>query len=304
MSTPSSSRLGFSAALGAYVIWGSLPLYIRAMKHVGAVEFLAHRILWSVPTAILLIALAANWRDIRSAFQWHNLKWLALSGLLIGVNWLIYIWAVNQGRTMEASLGYYINPLVNVLFGMLIFSERLRPAQWVAVAVAAIGVGVMTLAFGHVPWVALGLCFTFAFYSVIRKKVAIDSRAGFLVEVVVLTPLALAWFSWFLQQPDGRLMGTGGWDIPLLILAGPITATPLILFGLAAKRLKLSTVGMMQYIGPTLQFLIATLVFHEAFGWTHAIAFGCIWAALAIYTTDSVIGEAKARRLARTARPA
>ena len=275
MSTSSSLRLGFPAALGAYVIWGSLPLYIRA-----------------------------NWRDIRTAFRWHNLKWLALSGLLIGVNWLIYIWAVNQGRTMEASLGYYINPLVNVLFGMLIFSERLRPAQWVAVAVAAIGVGVMTLAFGHVPWVALGLCFTFAFYSVIRKKVAIDSRAGFLVEVVVLTPLALAWFSWFLQQPDGRLMGTGGWDIPMLILAGPITATPLILFGLAAKRLKLSTVGMMQYIGPTLQFLIATLVFHEAFGWTHAIAFGCIWAALAIYTTDSVIGEAKARRLARTARPA
>lgn len=304
MSTQSSSRLGFSAAIGAYVIWGSLPLYIRAMQYIGAVEFLAHRVLWSVPTAILLIALAANWRDIRTAFRWQNLKWLALSGLLIGVNWLIYIWAVNQGRTMEASLGYYINPLVNILFGMLIFSERLRSAQWVAVAVAAIGVGVMTIAFGHVPWVALGLCFTFAFYSVIRKKVAIDSRAGFLVEVAVLTPLALAWFSWFLQQPEGRLMGAGGWDIPLLVLAGPITATPLILFGLAAKRLKLSTVGMMQYIGPTLQFLIATLVFREAFGWTHAIAFGCIWAALAIYTTDSLLDGAKARRLARTARPA
>jgi chloramphenicol-sensitive protein RarD len=304
MSTSSSLRLGFPAALGAYVIWGSLPLYIRAMSHVGAVELLAHRIIWSIPTAILLIAVAANWRDIRTAFKWENLKWLALSGILIGVNWLIYIWAVNQGRTMEASLGYYINPLVNVLFGMLIFSERLRPAQWVAVVIAAIGVGVMTIAFGHIPWVALGLCFTFAFYSVIRKKVAIDSRAGFLVEVVVLAPLALAWFAWFLQQPEGRLMGEGGWDNLLLVLAGPITATPLILFGLAAKRLKLSTIGMMQYIGPTLQFLIATLVFREAFGWTHAVAFGFIWAALAIFTTDSVLGEAKARRLARTARPA
>ena len=282
MSTSSSLRLGFPAALGAYVIWGSLPLYIRAMNHVGAVELLAHRIIWSVPTAILLIAVAANWRDIRTAFKWENLKWLALSGVLIGVNWLIYIWAVNAGRTMEASLGYYINPLVNVLFGMLIFAERLRPAQWIAV----------------------GLCFTFAFYSVIRKKVAIDSRAGFLVEVAVLTPLAMAWFAWFLQQPEGRLMGTGGWDYLLLVLAGPITATPLILFGLAAKRLKLSTIGMMQYIGPTLQFLIATFVFREAFGWTHAVAFGCIWAALAIFTTDSVLGEAKARRLARTARPA
>lgn len=304
MSTSSSLRLGFPAALGAYVIWGSLPLYIRAMSHVGAVELLAHRIIWSIPTAILLIAVAANWRDIRTAFKWENLKWLAMSGILIGVNWLIYIWAVNQGRTMEASLGYYINPLVNVLFGMLIFSERLRPAQWVAVVIAAIGVGVMTIAFGHIPWVALGLCFTFAFYSVIRKKVAIDSRAGFLVEVVVLAPLAFVWFGWFLQQPEGRLMGEGGWDNLLLVLAGPITATPLILFGLAAKRLKLSTIGMMQYIGPTLQFLIATLVFREAFGWTHAIAFGFIWAALIIFTTDSVIGEAKARRLARTARPA
>ena len=304
MSTSSSLRLGFPAALGAYVIWGSLPLYIRAMNHVGAVELLAHRIIWSVPTAILLIAVAANWRDIRTAFKWENLKWLALSGVLIGVNWLIYIWAVNAGRTMEASLGYYINPLVNVLFGMLIFAERLRPAQWIAVGIATIGVAVMAVAFGHIPWVALGLCFTFAFYSVIRKKVAIDSRAGFLVEVAVLTPLAMALFAWFLQQPEGRLMGTGGWDYLLLVLAGPITATPLILFGLTAKRLKLSTIGMMQYIGPTLQFLIATFVFREAFGWTHAVAFGCIWAALAIFTTDSVLGEAKARRLARTARPA
>ncbi len=297
-------RLGFPAALGAYFIWGSLPLYIRAMQHIGALELLAHRVIWSVPTAILLIAIAANWRDVRAAFTGANLGWLALSGLLIGANWAIYIWAVNDGRTMEASLGYYMNPLVNVLLGMLIFSERLRPAQWVAVGVAAIGVGVMAMAFGRLPWVALALCLTFATYSVIRKKVAIDSRAGFLVEVALLAPLALGWLAWFQGQPGGRLVGTGGADILLLVLAGPITAIPLILYALAAKRLKLSTLGMMQYIGPTLQFLIAIFVFREAFGATHAIAFAFIWTALAIFTADSLMGDAKARRLARTARPA
>ncbi|ABI76407.1 transporter, chloramphenicol-sensitivity protein (RarD) family [Hyphomonas neptunium ATCC 15444] len=298
-------RLGFPAAVISYLVWGSLPLYIRAMQHTGALELLAHRILWSVPTAIIFIAIAANWRDVRAAFSGSNLKWLALSGLLIGANWTIYIWAVNADRTMEASLGYYINPLVNVLFGMLIFSEKLRPAQWVAVGIAAIGVGVMAFAFGHIPWVALALCATFASYSVIRKKVAIDSRAGFLVEVVLLAPVALGWLVWFATtQPGGRWLGEGGWDILMLMAAGPITAVPLIFFALATKRLRFSTIGMMQYIGPTIQFLIAVLVFKEGFGMTHAIAFAFIWTALIVFTADSLMGDAKARRLARTARPA
>lgn len=298
-------RLGFPAALGCYLIWGSLPLYIRAMNHVGAFELLAHRIIWSVPTAAILIALAANWRDVKAAFAGSNLKWLALSGVLIGANWATYIWAVNAGRAMEASLGYYINPLVNVLFGMLFFSETLRIAQWVAVVIATVGVAVMAFAFGHVPWVALALCTSFACYGLIRKRVAIDGRAGFLVEVLLLVPLAAAWLVWFATtQVPGRWMGEGGWDIALLIAAGPITAVPLILFALAAKRLKLSTIGMMQYIGPTLQFLIAVFVFKEAFSLTHGIAFGFIWTALVIFTADSLMGDAKARRLARAARPA
>lgn len=298
-------RLGFPAALGAYLIWGSLPLYIRAMDHVSALELLAHRVIWSVPTAIGLIALAAKWREVKAVFTGGNLKWLALSGLLIGSNWAIYIWAINSGKAIEASLGYYINPLVNVLFGMLIFSERLRVAQWAAVTIAATGVAVMALGFGHVPWAALALCVTFAVYSVIRKKVVIDSRAGFLVEVAMLAPLAAAWLVWFAAtQPGGRWMGAGGWDIALLVASGPITAFPLILFALAAKRLKLSTLGMMQYIGPTLQFLIAIFVFEEAFTMSHAVAFGCIWAALLIFTADSLWSDTRAKRLARSARPA
>ncbi|MEP0316354.1 MAG: EamA family transporter RarD [Hyphomonas sp.] len=296
------TRLGFFAGLGAYFIWGSLPLYIRLMKHISAPDLLAHRVVWSIPTALIFIALAANWRDVRTALKWDKLKWLAVSGALIGANWGCYIWAVNADRTVEASLGYYINPLVNVLFGMIFFSERLRLAQWIAVGIATIGVGIMTIAFGHIPWVALFLCMTFAVYSLIRKQVAIDSRAGFLMEVLLLAPLALVWLVWVSRQPEAHVFGEGGWDIALLMAAGPITSIPLILFALSARRLKLSTVGMMQYIGPTIQFLIAVLIFREPFGWTHAAAFGFIWTALAIFTADSVMGDAKARRLARAAR--
>ena len=296
------TRLGFVAGLGAYFIWGSLPLYIRLMQHIGAADLLAHRVVWSVPTALIFIAIAANWRDVRAAVKWDKLKWLLISGLLIGANWGCYIWAVNAGRTMEASLGYYINPLVNVVFGMIFFYERLRTAQWIAVAIATVGVGILTVAFGRVPWVALFLCMTFACYSLIRKQVAIDSRAGFLMEVLLLVPFAVSWLAWVTGQPDARVFGDGGWDVALLVAAGPITSVPLILFALSARRLKLSTIGMMQYVGPTLQFLIAVLLFREPFGWTHAAAFGFIWTALVVFTTDSVMGEAKARRLARAAR--
>ena len=202
---------------------------------------------------------------------------------------------------MEASIGYYINPLVNVLIGAVFFAERLRVAQWIAVFIAALGVAVMTNALGHFPWVAIALCVSFAVYGVIRKQVQVDSRAGFVVEAAILAPLALIWFGWFLGQPGGRAFGEGGVDILWLLAAGPFTATPLILFALAAKRLRLSTIGMMQYIAPTLQFSISMLVFHEPFGLVHAAAFALIWTALVVFTTDSLVGDAKARRLARAA---
>ena len=193
------------------------------------------------------------------------------------------------------------NPLVSVLIGLVLFSERLRPAQWAAVGLAAIGVGVMTVALGYLPWVALVLCMTFAFYGAIRKQVPVDGRAGFVVEAGLLAPLALLWMGWVMGQPDGRLFAEGGWDIPLLLLAGPITAVPLILFAVGAKRMRLSTVGMMQYTAPTLQFLISVVVFREPFGTVHALAFGFIWAALIVFTVDSVMGDRKARRLAQAA---
>lgn len=294
-------RLGFLCCLGCYTIWGCLPLYFRALDHIRPEEMLAHRIIWSVPTGLILIVIARNWQQLRAAMTRKHVLWLTVSALLIGVNWLVYIWAVSQQRVMEASLGYYINPLINVLIGAVFFSERLRPAQWISVALATVGVGIMTWVLGNLPWVALVLCFTFAFYSVIRKQVQVDSRAGFVVEAALLAPLALIWLGWFVGQPDGRIMGDGGWDIPMLLVSGPITAVPLILFAIAAKRLRLSTIGMMQYLGPTLQFLISVFVFREVFGLSHAIAFGFIWTALIVFTVDSLMGEAKARRLARAA---
>lgn len=294
-------RLGFLCCLGCYTIWGCLPLYFRALDHIAPDEMLAHRIIWSVPTGLIFMAIARNWSELKAALTRRRIIYLTGSALLIGLNWLIYIWAVGQERVMEASLGYYINPLVNVLIGAVFFAERLRIAQWVAVALATIGVTIMTMALGSLPWVALVLCFTFAFYSVIRKQVQVDSRAGFVVEAAILAPLALIWLGWFVGQPSGRLMGEGGMDIPLLLASGPITAVPLILFAVAAKRLRFSTIGMMQYIGPTLQFLIAVALFKEPFGQTHAWAFGFIWLALIVFSTDSLVGDAKAKRLARAA---
>lgn len=292
----SSIKLGFFAALGAYTVWGLLPLYFKVLGHVAPEFMLAHRIVWSLPTGLILIILARNWGDIRAALTPKRLAWLTFTGGLIGVNWWIYIWAVGQDRVMEASVGYFINPLLNVVMGLFIFRERLRVLQWIAVAVAAIGVAVMTLALGRFPWVALVLALTFAIYSVVRKQLQVDGRVGFVVEVAVVFFPAFIW----LCMQDAPFFGRGGWDIPLLLAAGPITAVPLILFALAAKRLKLSTVGMMQYIGPTLQFLVA-LALGEPFGQVHAIGFACIWTALFIFTFDSVRGEANARRLARAA---
>lgn len=282
-------------------MWGCLPLYFRYLDHISPVEMLAHRIVWSVPTGLFFVAIAVKWRELKQALTRQNLLWLSISGVLMGGNWLIYIWAVDQERVLEASLGYYINPLANVLIGAVFFSERLRPAQWLAVAIAAAGVVAMTSALGYLPWVALALCTSFAIYGVIRKQVQVDARAGLVVEAAILTPLAFLWLAWALPQPGVSLFGNGGWDIPVLLLAGPLTAIPLILFAIAAKRLRLSTLGMMQYGGPTLQFLISVWIFKEPFGWVHAAAFALIWTALIIFTTDSLIGDAKARRLARTA---
>lgn len=296
----SNVRLGFFAALGAYTMWGLLPLYFKLLAHISPDLMLAHRVVWSLPTGIILLLIAGQWRALKQALTWRRAGWLMLSSFLIGSNWFVYIWAVGEGRVLEASLGYYINPLVNVAIGAAFFSERLNRTQWSAVALAGIGVAVMALALGKLPIVALFLCFSFAGYSLIRKQVAVDGRAGFVIEAALLFPLAALWMQQF-GAGGGEVWGRGDpGDVFWLLAAGPITAVPLILFALAAKRLTLATIGMMQYIGPTLQFALAVLVFREGFSVTHAIAFGFIWTALLIFSADGV----KANRRLRAARPA
>ena len=281
-----SLRLGFASALGAYIIWGFLPLYFKVMGHIAPDLMLAHRIIWSLPTGLLLLVIAGELPAMKSVLTRRRLAWLAVSSVLIAVNWLVYIWAVSQERVLEASLGYYINPLVNVAIGAVFFSERLNKTQWSAVGLAAIGVAVMAAALGAVPVVALVLCMSFAGYSIIRKTVQVDGRVGFVAEAALLVPLASLWI-WHLGESGTAVWGRGdAADTGLLLLAGPLTAVPLILFAMSARRLTLATIGMMQYIGPTLQFLLAVLVFHETFGWLQAAAFGFIWSALLLFSLD------------------
>jgi len=296
----SELRLGFISALGAYLIWGFLPLYFKVMGHIVPELMLAHRIVWSLPTGLILLALAGQLPALKAAFEWKTLLWLCLSSLLISVNWLVYIWAVGNDRVLEASFGYYKNPLVNVAIGAVFFAESLNRSQWSAVALASVGVGMMALALGSLPFVALVLCFSFGGYSLIRKLIQVDGRAGFVVEAALLFPLAAGWI-WKLSGEGVAVWGKGTpGEIALLALSGPLTAVPLILFALAAKRLTLTTIGMMQYIGPTLQFLLALLVFGESFGWVHGGAFAFIWLALIVFSGDGL----KAVRGARLARGA
>lgn len=289
----SDIRMGLAAALGAYLIWGLLPLYFRVLGAYPPEVILAHRVFWSVPTGLGLLWLSGRLKDLPGALSPRRLPWLMLSGLLIGTNWFVYIWAVNAGRVTEAALGYYINPLVNVAIGAFFLSERLRPAQWVAVALAVAGVAGETLALGAVPWIALVLCFTFAFYGLIRKQVAVDSRVGFFVEVMVLLPVLAVWA--VAMGPKLAVMPKAALDWPLLMVSGAITATPLILFAIAARRLRLSTIGFIQYLGPSLQ-LIVGVALGEVLSPQRLMAFSLIWLALIVFSADSLHHEVRARR--------
>ncbi len=277
-------RLGFAAALGCYLIWGSLPLYIRAMNHIGAFELLAHRIIWSVPTAVILIALAANWRDVKAAFTGSNLKWLALSSILIAANWAIYIWSVNAGRAMEASLGYYINPLMSVALGAIFLGERLKPVQLVAVALAVVAVLVLTVEAGGMPWISLALASSFAVYGFLRKTLPIGPSQGFFLEVSILGIPSLAYVFWLQMHGTSHFVWAQPENMLLLVLCGPATAVPLMLYGFGARLLKFSTIGIMQYMAPTMVFLIAVFIFHEPFSVWKMVAFLLIWVGLALYS--------------------
>ncbi len=300
MSQSSDARLGLMSGLAAYVLWGLLPVYFHFLLSVSPDLMLAHRIAWSLPTGILLVLAARRWSEtLKVMMDWRKLRYLALSGMLIGVNWLVYIWAVHQERVMEASLGYYINPLLNFLVAAMLFGERFNRLQMVAMVLAALGVVNQTVNVGAFPWVAMVLCLTFGAYSVIRRQVQVDSRVGFLMEVLLLAPLALAWL-WRTGASGASIWPATSLELTLLVAAGAVTAAPLILFALAAKRLRFSTIGMMQFIGPSLQFVLA-LAYGEAFTPAHAVTFMLIWVGVGVFSFAAWRADRKVRRAAALA---
>jgi len=269
-------------------MWGFLPVYFKTVGSVDPLEVLTHRVIWAVPFGALILALRHQWPEVRRALTHRTmLGWLSLSALFIAINWFIYIWAIQDERIFETSLGYYINPLTNMLVGVMFLGERLRRLQLVAVVLAAIGVMILTISGGQVPWIALALALTFTVYAVIRKKVVIGGMPGLFVETVLLAPLALAWFAWIVYS--GQALFAGG-DASLtfwLAMAGPITALPLLCFALAARRLPLTTIGFMQFLAPTLQFCTG-IYYGETLTVPHLVCFGFIWIAVLFFSFDAV----------------
>jgi len=285
-STP-HSRAGAVAAVAAFLLWGLFPLYWKRLAGVPALEVVAHRTAWGFLAVAAWVTLRGRWGDARAvASNPRTVLRLAGSVVLIALNWLLYVWAVVHDHVVEASLGYFINPLVNVLLGVLVLGERLSRAQRIAVTLAAAGVAVLTVGHGRLPWIALALAVSFGLYGLARKTVAADAIVGLLWETAILAPVAAA----FLVVLERRGSGAFGPDAPatsaLLALGGPVTAVPLVLFALGARALPLSTVGFLQYLSPSLQFLLAVLVFREPFTATHAAAFACIWTALGALSWD------------------
>jgi chloramphenicol-sensitive protein RarD len=297
------TRAGLLLGLGAYSLWGVLPLYFKAVAAVRPTEIVAHRILWSL---LFLGALVALWRRgpaIRAAIATPRIALtLALTATLIGVNWLVYIYAVVSGHVLEGSLGYFLNPLVNVLLGALFLKERLTHAQKGAFLLAAAAVALLAAGSGGAIWISLTLAFSFALYGFIRKVIPVDALEGLSVETIFLTPAAFAWVLWLQVHGESGFLHSRVTDA-LLILGGAVTAIPLLMFTAAAKRLPYSTLGFLQYVAPTLQFLLAVLAFGEPLTGAHVAAFAAIWAALAVFLFEGVrIGRRdSARRAAATA---
>lgn len=292
-------RLGLICAVFAYGFWGMLPVYLKMLGDVDSMEIVGHRILWSVPFGALILTFRKQWRETLKAFvSPRMLILLGFSATVIAANWLLYVWAVADDRVLQASLGYYINPLMFVAAGVFVLKEKLNRAQIIAVSLAALGVAVLTLGAGVFPWVSLALAISFTAYGYVRKMLDVGGMPGLFIETALLSPFALVFLIWF-SKTNGLAFGQGDISMDvLLILSGPVTVVPLLLFALAARRLRFSTIGFLQYIGPTGQFILG-LYYGEPFTAYHAICFGLIWTALAIFSLDAVHQNRKMRAAAR-----
>jgi len=307
VSTNSEKDVGREALLGGigaasgYAFWGLTVIFYKQLTHVSAYEVLAHRTLWSVLLTVGLIFLFKR----RAAFvaaltNKRLLLTLTATSLIIGTNWFVFIYSINEERVLETSLGYYINPLISVLIGVAFLSEKLTRPQIAAVVLAAIGVLIMTIDFGEVPWISLFLAVTFAIYGYLRKITKVDPLEGLAIEVIILLPFAIGYLAFMESGAGTALMHEGSWTVFLLMLAGPMTVIPLFLFNYGAQRIRLATLGLMQYLAPTVQLVIAVWMYGEALTDTHLVTFGLIWAGLALFSWDTWRRERELRRVARS----
>jgi chloramphenicol-sensitive protein RarD len=284
---------GLAYAGMAYGIWGLLfPLLMKLVSHIPAAEVVAHRVIWSVPIAAGVLIWLGRTADIRAALRSpRTLLMACITAALITINWGIYVWAIAVNRTVEAALGYYINPLVTVAIGALVLGEKLDRAQLVAIGLALIGVALVALDTGGLPWISLVLAVSFAIYGYLRKTLPIGPSQGFFLETMILLVAALPYVAWISAKGEGHFLSGGAYDTMLLLVCGPATAIPLLLYGFGAKLLRITTIGIMQYIVPTCLFLLAVFVFGEPFGWHRAAAFAFIWAALIVYTASLLLNR-------------
>jgi chloramphenicol-sensitive protein RarD len=286
---PTSSSSGALLALGAFGLWGLTPIYWKAVRFVPPDALLAYRVLWALAVGVLLLGVTRNfgrWREALS--QPRTVAAMGLAAALLAVNWLIFIWAVNNDRVLATALGYYINPLVSVALGALVLGERLRRGQTIAVAIAAVGVACMTIASGELPWIAVTLASSFGLYGLVRKLTPTEPVVGFAVEMTLIAPFAVFYLTAIAPEGESAPIFESPGVAALVSLAGVVTAAPLLLFNGAAKRLRLASLGFFQYLAPSLTFLLAVLVYGEPFTASHGITFACVWSALALYSVDSI----------------
>jgi chloramphenicol-sensitive protein RarD len=285
MKSQDTSR-GFAFALSAYLIWGFLPFFMKALGHIPPPEVIAHRVVWSVPIAVLVLAvrgeLAGLWPMLK---QPRVLAMGAATATLISVNWGIYVWAIGAGHALDAALGYYINPLFSIFLGAVLLKEKLSPRQMAAIGLAAIAVALLTWEAGKLPLVALGLTVTWGFYAYLKRRLPLGANQGFMLEILIMTPFALAYMAWTGAQGSGHFAAGSATDTGLLLACGLVTAVPLMLYANGAKGLRLSTIGILQYISPTMILITAIVAFKEPFGTAQMLAFPMIWAALALYSS-------------------
>jgi len=289
-------RKGILFALAAYGMWGLIPIYFKLVDSVSPFEIVAHRVIWSVIFLAIFMAVTGRWQTLmHNLGQKKLLVSLSVSAVIISLNWLVFIWAVGEGRILEASLGYYINPLISLLLGMIFLGERLRKVQWLAILIAAAGVGYQLILLGSLPWVALALAFSFGIYGLLRKSIVVDPFSGLLIETLILSPIALFYLLWLNQQDQLALLNNGSDIMLLLIASGIVTSLPLICFAAGARRLTLTMNGLLQYVAPSIAFILAVFVYHEPLNSDRLITFALIWLGLILFSSEGLWRNRKAR---------